>query len=61
VGTVVGTVGTVVGNVTVTVSGRPVASTFATKKPDTAKQTSTTIALHLTTLISPSAKLPAPA
>ena len=54
VGTVVGTVGTV----TVALSGRAVASTFATKKPDTAKQTSTTSVLHLTTFISPSAECP---
>jgi hypothetical protein len=53
VGTVVGTVCTV----TVAPSGRAVASTFATKKPDTAKQTSTTIIRHFTTFISPSAKL----
>ena len=53
-GTVVGTVVGTVGTVTVALSGRAVASTFATKKPDTAKQTSTTIVLHFTTFISPS-------
>ena len=51
-GTVVGTVDTV----TVALSGRAVASTFATKKPDTAKQTSTTRVLHFTIFISPSAE-----
>jgi hypothetical protein len=56
--TVGGTVGTVVG--TVTVLGGAVASTFATKKPETAKQMSTIIVLHFTTLISPSANPPAP-
>ena len=56
-GTVVGTVVGTVGTVTVALSGRAVASTFATKKPDTAKQTSTTSVLHFTTFISPSAKL----
>lgn len=58
VGTVVGNGGTVVGTVTVTVvpSGRAVASTFATKKPDAAKQTSNTIIRHFTTFISPSEK-----
>jgi hypothetical protein len=64
VGTVVATVGTVVGTVgTVTAvpSGRAVASTFATKKPDTAKQTSTTIVLFFTPFISPSAELLHPA
>jgi CBS domain containing-hemolysin-like protein len=57
VGTVVGTVVVTVGTVTVAPSGRAVASTFATKKPDTVKQTSTTIIRHFTTFISPSAKL----
>ncbi len=58
VGTVVGNGGTVVGTVTVTVvpSGRAVASTFATKKPDAARQTSNTIIRHFTTFISPSEK-----
>jgi hypothetical protein len=45
VGTVVDTVVDSVGTVTVAPSGRLVASTFATKKPDTAKQKTTTIAL----------------
>jgi hypothetical protein len=53
-GTVVGTVVGTVGTVTVALSGRAVASTFATKKPDTAKQTSTTSVLHFTIFISPS-------
>ena len=57
-GTVVGTVVGTVGTVTVALSGRADASTFATKKPDTAKQTSTTSVLHLTTFISPSAECP---
>jgi hypothetical protein len=57
VGTTVGTVGTAVGIVTVSPSGRAVASTFATKKPETPKQISTTIVLHFTILISPSARL----
>jgi hypothetical protein len=63
VATVVATVGTVVGTVgTVTAvpSGRAVASTFATKKPDAAKQASTTIVLYFTPFISPSAKVAAP-
>ena len=57
-GTVVGTVVGTVGTVTVALSARADASTFATKKPDTAKQTSTTSVLHLTTFISPSAECP---
>jgi hypothetical protein len=48
VGTVVGTVVDSVGTVTIALSGL-VASTFATKKPDTAKQKTTTIALYVTT------------
>ena len=55
VGTV-GTVGTVIGTVTVAPTGRAVASRFATKKPETAKQTSTTIVLHFTIFLSPLAK-----
>jgi hypothetical protein len=41
-------IGTVVGSVTVAPSGPAVASTFAPKKPDTAKQASTTIILDFT-------------
>ena len=55
------TVGTVVGIVTVSPSGRAVANTFATKKPEIARQTRTTIIVHFTTSTNPNRPKPSSA